>query len=236
MTDDFSQGQVLDELEFLARVEHTLIVEYLSICYALGHDLEPDQGGATTDQGRNAASTASSLALGQMFHLKNANLALVDSGRSAQLARAASIPGPSSAEIPLGPLTEPQLRQLLERGESIASAVDERYRRLPLSDPLQQVIEDGQTHLAAFTAMRDSLEDLPAADALRATRREPKDAFEQRLMNVSDRSYSLIMMTLEQTFLRQGSFRRIATSAMDSLDEINRALVQHGLLPPFTDL
>jgi hypothetical protein len=28
--------QVLDELEILARVEHALVVEYLSVCYALG--------------------------------------------------------------------------------------------------------------------------------------------------------------------------------------------------------
>jgi hypothetical protein len=46
---------VLDELEILATVEHALIVEYLSICCALGHDLEAGDGGPTTDRCREAA-------------------------------------------------------------------------------------------------------------------------------------------------------------------------------------
>lgn len=38
-----SREQVLDELDFLATVEHALIVEYLSVYCALGYDL--DAGG-----------------------------------------------------------------------------------------------------------------------------------------------------------------------------------------------
>jgi hypothetical protein len=41
-----SREQVLDELEFLATVEHALIVECLSVHCALGHDLPADQGRA----------------------------------------------------------------------------------------------------------------------------------------------------------------------------------------------
>jgi hypothetical protein len=47
--------QVLGELEFLATVEHALVVEYLSVCCALGHDLAADEGGAATKQGRSRA-------------------------------------------------------------------------------------------------------------------------------------------------------------------------------------
>lgn len=36
-----TREQVLDELEFLAKVEHALIVECLSVCYALGYSDEP---------------------------------------------------------------------------------------------------------------------------------------------------------------------------------------------------
>ena len=34
-----TREQVLDELELLAKVEHALVVECLSVCYALGYDL-----------------------------------------------------------------------------------------------------------------------------------------------------------------------------------------------------
>jgi hypothetical protein len=36
-----TREQVLDELEFLAKVEHALVIECLSVCYALGYDLGP---------------------------------------------------------------------------------------------------------------------------------------------------------------------------------------------------
>ena len=50
-----TREQVLDELEFLAKVEHALVVECLSVCYALGYDLGADEGGATTRQGRGGS-------------------------------------------------------------------------------------------------------------------------------------------------------------------------------------
>ena len=57
-----TREQVLDELEFLAKVEHALVVECLSVCYALGYDLGADEGGPTTKPGGEAAGAASSLA------------------------------------------------------------------------------------------------------------------------------------------------------------------------------
>ena len=245
------RDQVLDELEFLATVEHALVVEYLSVCCALGHDLAPEEGGATTPQGHEAAGTASGLAQGEMVHLKRVNVGLVDAGRSAQLGRAASISSDSVAEIALGPPNPAQLDHLLEREESIAWAVDERYARLRpavTSDPVfdgdllgelrSVIVDDGPTHAAALAPLRDSLRGLAPADFLRATRREAADAFEQRLLDVSDRSYSLVLAALREDFGQDpfvgAAFRSLAVSAMEGLDEIDRALVQRGLLPPFT--
>jgi hypothetical protein len=51
-----TREQVLDELDFLATVEHALIVEFLSVQCALGHDLPADQGGATTKELRDLAA------------------------------------------------------------------------------------------------------------------------------------------------------------------------------------
>src|SRR5262249_29199102 len=119
-----TREQILDELDVLAKIEHALIVEYLSVQCALGHDLPAEQGGATTDALHNLATDVGNLAVSQMRHFKNVNRALVDGGRSVQVERADSIDG-----IALGPPSAAQLERLVEREEHIAWAVDERYKR-----------------------------------------------------------------------------------------------------------
>jgi hypothetical protein len=243
-----SREQALDELEFLATVEHALVVEYLSVSCAFGHDLAAEDGGSTTAEGRNAADAASSLALGQMFRLKRVSFGLIDAGRSAQLGRATSISGDASAPIALDPPSAAQLERLVEREEAIAAAVDQRYARLrpavtsdpvfegDLLDELRRIIVDaGPTHAASLAPLRDSLGAHAPADLLRATRREGSDSFERRLLDVSDRSYRLIVAALQQRFVPDSiTSASLAVSAMEGLDDVNRLLVQRGLLPPFT--
>ena len=53
-------------MEFLTIVEHVLVVVYLSVYCALGHDLGSGEGRATTTQGRYAAHTVFALALGEI--------------------------------------------------------------------------------------------------------------------------------------------------------------------------
>jgi hypothetical protein len=100
---------------------------------------------------------------------------------------------------------------------------------------LQTVIVDhGSGHAAAFAAITDPLAGLAPADYLRATRRDAADGFEQRLLDASDRAYALVIAELKDQFRVAGSFSSLAVSAMRVLDDINRLLVQRGLLPPFT--
>ena len=244
--------QVLDELELLATVEHAIVVEYLSVSCALGHDLKPEEGGAATTPGHEAAVEASELAVVAMFRLKGLNLGLAEAGRSVQLGRAASVSSPSVAEIALGPPSPAQLERFLEREEAIAAAVEERYARLRpavTTDPVFEgellnhlravVVEDGPTHVASLADLRELLRDQVPADLLRATRRETTDPFEQRLLAVSDRNYDLVLFALREQFANRDFFvartwRALATRAMLTLDETNRLLVQRGLLPPFT--
>jgi len=247
-----TRDQLLEELEFLAEVEHALVVECLSVCCALGHDLDAAEGGATTKQGGDAAAAASLLAQDEMRHLKAVNNALIKAGRSARLGRAPSVSSDSVAVTPLDPPSLAQLEQLVAREHAIASAVDERYAKLRpavTSDPvfdgglltdLQSVIDGGTKHAAAFAAMTDSLTGLAPAAFLRATRRDGADAFEDRLLDVSDRSYDMVVRALDYEFgqdpesIVPSLFHDLARQAMDSLDAINHALVQRGLLPPFT--
>jgi hypothetical protein len=236
---------VLDELEVLATIEHALIVEYLSICCALGHDLDAQDGGPTTDRGRAAAAAAAQLAQAEMTHFRDINRALVNSERSARLDRAERI-----ANM-LVPPDQTELQRLLEREKAIAMAVDERYTRLApavTTHPVFEgerldewrivIVESGPTHVDGLTELQTALDGLTPAEFLRAIRTTVNDSFEQRLLDTNDRTYGLVVSavrgTFDPDFAVSGAFRGIAISAMTTLDESNRLLVQRGLLPSFT--
>jgi hypothetical protein len=236
---------VLDELEVLATIEHALIVEYLSIRCALGHDLDAQDGGPTTDRGRDAAAAAAQLAQDEMTHFRDINRALVNSERSARLDRAERI-----ANM-LVPPDQTELQRLLEREKAIAMAVDEGYTRLApavTTHPVFEgerldewrivIVENGPTHVDGLTALQSALDGLASAEFLRATRTTANDSFEQRLLDTNDRTYGLVVSavrgTFDPDFAVSGAFRGIAISAMMTLDDSNRLLVQRGLLPPFT--
>ena len=236
---------VLDELEVLATIEHALIVEYLSIRCALGHDLDAQDGGPTTDRGRDAAAAAAQLAQDEMTHFRDINRALVNSERSARLDRAERI-----ANM-LVPPDQTELQRLLDREKAIAMAVDEGYTRLApavTTHPVFEgerldewrivIVENGPTHVDGLTELQTALDGLAPAEFLRATRTTANDSFEQRLLDTNDRTYGLVVSavrgTFDPDFAVSGAFRGIAISAMMTLDESNRLLVQRSLLPPFT--
>jgi hypothetical protein len=245
-SEHLSGGEALVELARLASVEHALVVEYLSVRCALGHDLEAEDGGATAARGRDAADTASSLAMSDMFRLRRINTALVSAGQVAELGRAASIPG-DAGDISLAPPTAGELDRLLDREDQIAGAADVLARRLSqrldtvtdlegeVLDEIRAAVDDAALHAPAVAALRDLLGDLLPHDYLRATRREAHDSFEQRLLDLSDRIYGLTLDALRDQFSpRLATGQGPAVAAMLTLDDTNRLLVQRGLLPPFT--
>jgi len=249
-TEQLTREQVLAELEQLAAIEHALIVEYLSVSCALGHDLEPADGGPTEPAGRDGATAAFALAQIEMFHLAAIVRALVGVGRPVPLARASTMSA-GRVQIDLGPPDSDQLTQLVERGGAVASAVDDRYGKLlpavstdPLFegdqlDDLRSVIDAGTTHHDGFVGLQDPLPNPLPPDLLRATRRQAADSFEQRLLDISDRTYASVLAALEERFTQEdlfvaGGFRSLAIAAMDTMNDVHRALVQRGLLPPFT--
>ena len=251
-TQTLNREQVLEELKFLTTVEHAVIVDFLSLYCALGHDLPEGDGGAATQQGRDARDQGFVNAQAAMFRYKALQLVLVEAGGSPELGRAASIPSGSGAEIPLGPPTAAHFQRFLERAQEIASALEERYARLrpavtsapvfegPLLEHVRAiVVEDAPTHTAGLVNLRTVLPDDVPAGLLRATRREANDAFEQRILDASDRIYHLVLSTLREQFEHTDffvsrSFRFLAEKEMVSLDDVTRLLVQRGLLPAFT--
>jgi hypothetical protein len=242
-----NREQVLDKLEQLADVEHALIVENLTVSCALGYDLSPAEGGATSEEGHEAAATAASLAQAEMFHLKDICSALVDAGRTPQLGRASSVAGAAGAAVSLDPPSAAQLRDLVERERTIARAVDAAYSGVaaaltpdlfeePLLSRLRGVVESGSAHGDGPTRLHEALGTPPPPDFLRVPRRETTDAFELRLLRTSDLAYQLVTSALREQFAQPEvfGFRNLATTAMDALDASNRALAQRGLLPAFT--
>ena len=247
-----TRDEVLDELEFLATATHALIVEYRTLCCAFGNGLSAEEGGTAGDQGREASSVAAALALSRMFHLKSINVNLVEAGRSPQLGRADAISSVSVAEIPLRPPSAEQLADFLAREEAIARAMDERYKRLEpaitttpvfqdslLENIRRTILEEGSIHGSGVAGLRAVVGDTPPADLVIVCGREPADAFDERLLKVSDLGYRLMLSALGDQFgqtdpFAAGSFRALATDAMIGQDEVHSLLVVRGLLPPFT--
>jgi hypothetical protein len=241
--------EILDQLDDLASVEHSICVEYLSIHCALGHDLEPADDGATAQHVAQAAQAASGAAFSEMRHVRVMNRALVSAGRAPQLGRASSIRRESGSEIALGPLTVPQLERLLEREREIASAVDERYARLrrelesptpvfegELLSEMVSLLSPGPDHSGLPAALTEELEGLAPSDYLRAIPREPGDEFEGKLLDLSDHCYRLVVGSLQIWFDHDAevfSARSQAVDTMNALNGINRLVVERGLLPAF---
>jgi hypothetical protein len=216
--------QVLDEVEFLASAEHALIVEYLTVGYALLVDL-PD-----------AAASAANLAQSQMFRLNDVCRALVAAGRSPTLDRAVSIPA-GAADISFSPAGPDGYADLLGREHAIARAVDDRYRALVPSagpDLAELVGESGPTHLDALQPLHDAIGDPSPPGLLRTVRFEPGNDTESALLGASDSAYRVVVTALRAMYGTDfGDYQQIANTAMSGLDAINRVLAQGALLPSF---
>lgn len=238
---------VLDELEGLAAIEHALVVEFLTVSCALGHDLEAAEGGATTEEGRAAAGEAFNLALGAMFALSRIARVLSEAGRGHSFDRATAVTGGAHGDVALDPPTAAELERLLEREEAIAAAVDARAGRLQTAlasstglapevlDELRGLAEAESGHVAALAPLREALAGVTVAGVLRATRREPADPLERRLLDIGERSYRVVVVALQERFAPGSTLSQsLAVGAMTSLDEVTRALVQRGLLPSFS--
>jgi hypothetical protein len=210
--------QVLDQLEYLSTVEHALIVEYLTVQYALQPDHE------------DAARTAGSLAFGQMRRLSDVCGALSAAGRTPSLGRATELAGVTFS--PAGPGAYAQLK---DRETALARAADSGYRAL--GDSLPEELKDGLTHEAALDGLWTALGD-PLPDGLLATVRfEAQTDAEADALAGADAAYRVVVTALRAKFADNEAFnayREIAVTAMNALDGVGRALARGGLVLSFT--
>jgi hypothetical protein len=244
-----TQDEAFNEIATLASLEHAFLVECLSVQCALGHDLEAADGGATDPRGREAADLVAMFAVNTlMSRFRRLNFALVNADRPAQLDRAVSVESDSHGTIALDPPSAADLERLVEREHAIADAIDARYSNLhraleasatgidpEVLDGLKALVEDGNDHVAFADRLRDTLGAPVPDDSLRATRRQADGSFEQRLLDLADRSYRLVIALLREQFVKDSFVSQDrAVDAMFILDDSNRVLVQRGLLPPFS--
>ncbi len=243
-----SREQVLDELERVASLEHAVCLECLTFHAALGHDTSNASGPSAT-RIREAADAAFRTALGEMAHLRRVNQALTAAGRGPQLGRAASVQKTSAPAIALIPAGGANLADFLDRNRLIADAVDDAYARLrssvtapdsPFGDDAPEALllalDPGPDHTEAASELATLLRDIPAAEYLRATRRQPNNAVESSLLHLADVHYNLILAILQTWFEHpelEGELRGRALSAMDATHAINGLLVARGVLPAF---
>jgi hypothetical protein len=240
--------QVLDELGRLATVEHALVVEYLTVHAALGHDL-PAGTGEHAASVQRAAQAAFVLALGEMGHLRRLNNVLVAAGRAPEVGRASSITAGTS-EIALGPPSPAELERLLDREKEIAAAVDAAYAPLcraladghlpfeeQLLEPVAALLDPRPDHVAPLAQLEAELAGIPPSVYVRASRREPGDELERALLALGDRYYATIVATVEAMFAYDdrldGELRGRALATMDGLNAINLLLAKRGVLPSF---
>jgi hypothetical protein len=213
---------VLDELDRLATVEHALLVEYLRVYAVLGQDVEGGDPRVFA-----AADAAMWRSVAAMKQLRRINEALVAAGRPVQVGRA-------------GPLSAVEWSRLVDREMEIAAAVDASYERLrPFAgEEFSFLVDSGVEHVSSLAEFRSALADVPPAVYLRATRVEPGNDLERGLFALSDRYYALIVAAVRAGFAYDAEVGGVlltrAVSVMDGLKEVNRALVERGVVPAFT--
>ena len=233
-----TRPQILDELAYLATIEHALVVDYLLINAALGADT-----GEEGHPGTAAAQMAQGMAEDEMRHLKRINQALAAAGRVPTAERAVHVVLASGAPAPVGGYTLEQLATFAAREAAIAEEVDRRWGAVTTAvaalgaemDDIVLFLGAAPDHRGAVAALVAPLEPLAPADYLRVTRTVPYDEFEAQVLALSDRYYQTIVATLAPALAHEdlGGLLQQSVTVMFMLQSVNRELARRGILPAF---
>lgn len=243
-----TRDQVLDELQYLATVEHALVVHHLQIYYAFGTDEELGApGGAPSEQAAEVAKASLSIAVTDMRHFGSLMGLLGRAGRRPSVERPLHVLPMSGLAIPIGSLTPAHFEAFVDRQEAIASAVDGRYTRLEsdlasskphlggdLASEISFILQTHVDHLAQVPRLVDGLAGEEPSKLLRARRWEPADDLERSLLAVSNQYYQALVAILQTRFSHQelgGDLFGRSQTAMTELDGCNKLLVARGLIP-----
>lgn len=256
VVDELTREQVLDELDYLATVEHALCVEYLFAHYSLAAPMQlPPDADPTTRRVFAAASEVFSIAVDEMRHFRWVNEALVLLSRPPNIGRADRIHRQLDRPFTLQPLTPQQLDWFIEverPSQSTESGIDGMYVRLlvtidrrpdlfperhRLVHLIKLIINEGIDHFQRFTSVKEQLTGLTPEQYLRPLA-PPADDLARDLVELSNQNYAVLLGALSATLplgdRAGGVLIEQSRRAMFSLHETNHLLAARGVAPPFT--
>ncbi|WP_030843428.1 ferritin-like domain-containing protein [Streptomyces sp. NRRL F-4474] len=258
--------QVADRLTELAGVEHALCVEYLYAHYSLNApSVLPDSADELTRRAHAAGQEVFSVAVDEMRHLRWVNEALAMLGRRPVLARAEKIKRATEHTVTLERLTRDRLQWFVDVEApsqnsgadpvdpddpdsvdgmyvELHAAVVQHPELFPEADRLAHliklIIDEGGDHWLRFRAVQGHLEGLTEQQYLRPLATTAPDQQTLRLLDLSDRSYDVLLGVLRQSFERRdtagGALMEQSRAAMRNMHELNHRLAARGVGPRFT--
>lgn len=246
--------EVIDELRYLATVEHALCVQYLYAHYSLAAPmiLSETETNAQTRRIFAAANEIFRIAVDEMRHLRWVNEALALLGESPSLDRAERIGRVFNRPFELTPLTPEQLQWFIDveqPSQAINESIDGMYVQLHTSIDLQPkefpererlvhliklIIDEGEDHYERFLSIQRHLTGIAPEQYLRPL----DDAPTQGLQDLSDQHYAVLLRSLQVTFSigdRAGGLQlEHSRRAMYNLHETNHFMATKGLRARFT--
>lgn len=261
MNTPMTKAAVIDELEYLATVEHALSIEYLYAHYSLDAPLElPDgpDGGDVPERTRKIFAAARQIfliAVDEMRHMRWVNEALTLLRRPPSVGRADIIGRWTfNRDFKLERLTRDQLNWFIDvekPSQAIGQGIDGMYvhvlrsiedQRDQFEDPdslialIKLIIDEGVDHYRRFQAVQDHLKGLEEEDYLRKLTRVP-DQEDARLLDMADEMYHTLLNALAASFRAGdkggGLFFDQARRTMESLHELHHRLAGNDLAPRF---
>lgn len=217
--DLMTKDQVINELKYLASVEHALCVEYLYAHYSINAPAKLDEN--ATDEVRHkfaAAREVLSIAIDEMRHLRWVNEALNILGETPVVERAEFIHRTMQRPFELKPLTKEQLQWFIDvekPSQDLNQAIDGMYVKLLLSVERQPevfvnherlvhlfklIIDEGEDHYQRFLSIKNHLKNLDETEYLRSTQEPDNDVRLKALQDLADQNYAVMLGTLSIAF------------------------------------
>jgi hypothetical protein len=249
-----SREVVIEELRYLAEVEHALCVEYLYAHYSLNAPFNSSGSDPVTTRISEAAQEVFQIAVDEMRHLRWVNECLAMLRGRVALGRASRIGRQLERVFALRPLGAEQLQWFIDveaPSQQMGEQIDGMYVRLltsivrqpeqfPERDRLlpmiKTIIDEGQEHWARFVAVRTHLQGIDEARFLRSLG-PSRDEIQSRLLRLSDENYRVLLASLSVTLefgdRAGGLLLEQSRRAMFNLHEINHLLASQGVAPQF---
>ena len=258
-----SRDEVVKRLERLAVVEHALCLEYLYAHYSLNAPREIDPATPADARDRKffaAAEEVFAVAQDEMRHLRWVNEILGVLDRPVILdppTEDFEIQEESGTRFTLERLTKAQLNWFIKVEETSnqlnPEGIDGMYIRLhqtimdekedpyPQADRLSHliklIIDEGVDHFERFKKVKAHLAGFSEADYLRTLTKNPTDPLDQRLLELGDLNYAMLLGTLKDSLSGGDSSGGVAIEqsrqAMTNFHEINHLLASRGVAPRF---